>query len=73
MAINKAPHWVLQKELTFDFGQKLKILFSDLLVKIDLYIMFGNILRYSEILSLLGLIERKQKLQGFDQIHGLSL
>ena len=35
--------------------------------------MFGNILRYSEILSLLGLIERKQKLQGFDQIHGLSL
>ena len=24
MAINKAPHWVLQKELTFDFGQKIE-------------------------------------------------
>ena len=31
--------------------------------------MFGNTLRYSEILSLLGLIQRKQKLQGSDQIH----
>ena len=38
--------------------KKLKIEFSVLLVKIDLYIMFGNILRYSEILGLLGLIRR---------------
>ena len=41
------------------WSKKLKILFSVLLVKIDLlYIMFGNILRNSEILGLLGLIRR---------------
>ena len=53
--------------------KKLKICFLFLLVKIDLYIMFGNILRYSEILGLLGLIRTKKKIQSFDQIHGLSL
>ena len=54
------------------WSKKLKILFSVLLVKIDLlYIMFGNILRYSEILGLLGLIRRNKK--RFDQIRGLSL
>ena len=54
-------------------AKKIENLFSVLLVKIDLYIMFGNILRYSEILGLLGLIRTKKKIQSFDQIHGLSL
>ena len=35
------------------WSKKLKILFYVFLVKIDLYIMFGNILRYSEILGYL--------------------
>ena len=33
------------------WSKKLKILFYVFLVKIDLYIMLGNILRYSEILG----------------------
>ena len=35
------------------WSKKLKILFYLFLVNIDLYIMFGNILRYSEILGYL--------------------
>jgi len=53
--------------------KKLEFLFSVLLVKIDLDIMFGNILRYSELVGLLALNRRKKKLQSFDQNHGLSL
>ena len=50
--------------------KKLEFFFSVLLVKIDLDIMFGNILRYSELVGLLALNRRKKKLQSFDQNHG---
>ena len=53
-------------------GKKIDNLFTVSLVKIDLYIIVGNILRYSETLGLLGQIRRKKKFQSFDQIHGLS-
>ena len=53
-------------------GKKIDNLFTVSLVKIDLYIIVGNILRYSETLGLLDQIRRKKKFQSFDQIHGLS-
>ena len=57
MGFAKGQPMILVKKLEFVFV---------LLVKIDLDIMFGNILRYSELVGLLALNRRKKKLQSFD-------
>ena len=57
MGFAKGQPMILVKKLEFVFV---------LLVKIDLDIMFGNILRYSELVGLLAQNRRKKKLQSFD-------
>ena len=54
MGITKGQPMILVKKLEF--------FFSVLLVKIDLDIIFGNLLRYSEFVGLLALNRRKKKL-----------